>query len=293
MRSTGLHLLLVLGLFLVMGGCTDTGTLPQATIPDAAPGLAVAADSGDYQDPACCEKVIVTVPGPDPAECDPYASLNWCEGGGDCLTAGSTGCPIGGGPGPGGGGGVVPPDNPPADTACNTSDSPVLNDAAVQTGFEDLWNQSRMNLEQSQRLESAAWIVQNADGSRHMVPFSYTQRNACAVNGNFFPPPGAVGFVHTHPFTTGERMTACGPMTYETPNGQSHVVVGRDGQPLYHTYNNQPSPRDRHLLQGVINHVRKARGEPPLDGYVLDNEGITRYVGMNGDKDRLYGRCGY
>lgn len=183
-------------------------------------------------------------------------------------------------------------DDPPADTACNTADNALLNDAAVQAGFESLWNQSGINLAQSQRLESAAWIVQNPDGSRQLVPFSYNQRTACAVNGNFFAPPGTVAFVHTHPFLAGERMTACGPMTYEA-NGQSYVVVGRDGQPLYHTYNNQPSPRDRDLLQNVINRVRKARGDQLLEGYVIDNEGITRYVGMNGDKDRTYGRCGY
>jgi hypothetical protein len=204
---------------------------------------------------------------------------------------GVQGCAPGGGGG--GGGGDPQPDQPPADTACNTSDNAVLNDPTVQAGFENLWNQSGMNLQQSQRLESAGWIVQNANGSRQLVAFSYTQRDACGVNGNFFPPPGAVGFVHTHPFTTGERMTSCGPMTYEAPSGQTFVVVGRDGQPLYHTYNNQPSPRDRDLLQNVINRVRKARGEQPLEGYVIDNEGITRYSGMNGDKDRTYGRCGY
>jgi hypothetical protein len=240
---------------------------------------------------------------PGTGECDPWMNLNWCEGRdpGECITSdpstgepeeyvGIQGCGTGGGD-PGGGG--TPTDPPPADTACNTSDNAVLNDPSVQAGFESLWNQSGMNLQQSQRLESAGWIIQNADGSRQLVAFSYTQRNACAVNGNLFPPPGAVGFVHTHPFTTGERMTACGPITYEAPNGQTFVVVGRDGQPLYHAYNNQPSPRDRDLLQNVINRVRKSRGEQPLEGYVIDNEGITRYSGLNGDKDKTYGRCGY
>lgn len=59
-----------------------------------------------------------------------------------------------------------------------------------------------------------------------------------------------------------------------------------------HTLRNT-GPRDRHLLQNVINRVRRDRGEPTLAGYVIDNEGITRFVGMNGDKDTRYGRCGY
>jgi hypothetical protein len=43
------------------------------------------------------------------------------------------------------------------------------------------------------------------DGSHSLAPFSYSQRTACAVNGNLLAPPGAVAFVHTHPFVSGER----------------------------------------------------------------------------------------
>jgi hypothetical protein len=260
MRRIGLHLLLVLGLSLAFSGCTDTGTMPQGTTPGAAPGLTavVVADSGDYQGPACCEKVIVTVPGPDPAECDPYTSLNWCDGGGDCMTtqpgtmddpdsmtpsAGSTGCLPGGGGGtvPPGGGIPTPPPTVPQDTACKT-ESPALNDPAVQTGLKELWNQSGYSLEQQQRREAGAWIVRDASGAYRLAPLVDAVSTPCSINGNWNAPVGAVAFVHTHPFTSREVMTACGPITRRLADGREVPLVGKDGAPIYHRYGNGPSP---------------------------------------------------
>lgn len=262
---------------LAFAACTDAPTIPRTDAREAGPA-----------------SHVMPIDGGKP--CDPWRDVNWCEDpGDDCLT--STGDEAGvqncsGTPGgPGGGGPTV---NPPApDTACKTNDDAVLNDLAVQAGFEELWEQSGIDLEQSQRLESAAWIVQNPDGSHHLAPITYNQRDACGVNGNWFAPAGTIGFVHTHPFRSGEVMTACGPVTYEAPDGRRLTVIGQDGQPIYHRYNNQPSPRDRDLLTNVINRVRKARGEPGLRGYVIDNERITRYVNENGYKDTTYNRCGY
>ena len=234
----------------------------------------------------------------NPGTCDPWLDPNWCEDEGACLTSagGDPGdsasiqsCPGGGGPG---GGGTPPPSSqPPAPDTCRTQDA-VLNDAGIQAGLKDLWLRSRIGQPQAQRVEPAAWIVRNTDGTYGLVELSYTARGPCTVNGNWSAPPGAVGYVHTHPFIAGEEMAICGALKRPGPGGGWVDIVRPDGRPVYERYNNQPSWPDRQLITEVINRVRKARGEELLDAYVIDNERITRYT-MNGMKDVVYGRCGY
>jgi hypothetical protein len=43
----------------------------------------------------------------------------------------------------------------------------------------------------------------------------------------------------------------------------------------------------------VVNGVRKAQGKTALEGFVMDNERITRFTGTNEMKDVGYHRCGY
>jgi hypothetical protein len=122
-RKLASRLTPLVGMLLMLGGCGDGPTLSDR--PEGAgdaPNLTsgAGAESDEYQTSACCETVVVTVPGgapPPPPKCDPWTSLNWCEGDGDCMTgtlinphdpevmapsAGSTGCYYGGG-------GSVPP----------------------------------------------------------------------------------------------------------------------------------------------------------------------------------------
>lgn len=127
MRQFAIRLAGIVSLLLALGACADGPTLLDAPrAPDRSAKSTAAADTEDHQAPACCETVIVVVPGPDaPPPCDPWTSLSWCAGtgGGDCMTgapagdpgpdvlapaAGSTGCPGGGG-GPGGGTPFPPP----------------------------------------------------------------------------------------------------------------------------------------------------------------------------------------
>lgn len=244
----------------------------------------------------------VTWPGDGGAKCDPWLDSSWCEsdGDGDCMTsqlpAGSEEGVLGA-CGPGGtiggrDGGTGSPNPTPADTACTTLD-PALNDAAVQTGLRDLWQQSGIDKPQDQRAEAGGWIVRNTDGSHRLVPLSDMVREPCRLNGNWLAPLGTVGFVHTHPFRSHEVMIACGPVSRELPDGRSIPILGKNGQYLYHTYSNRPSPADRDLLQNVVNNIRRLRGESALQGYVIDNERITQYTGTNNREDKPYGRCGY
>lgn len=305
MRKLLLRVGLLLGLPLALSGCTDAVTLPQADAPAPSLTTAVEADSGDYQDPSCCEKVIVIVPGPDPAECDPYTSLNWCDGGGDCMTtqpshgddpelmtpnAGSTGCA-------GGGGGPVPPPPPPtteplpSDT-CRTGE-PALDAPAVKAGLKDLWDRSNPNAPQAQRLEQGAWIVQNADGSYGMAPFATSLQGPCNINGNYNPPPNAIAWVHTHPFTAGETMTICGAYKTRDPaTGAWRDIIGPDGRPVYPVYNNRPSIDD-HGTMADMNETLAMNGRDILMGVVIDHQQTSIYNESTAAGYTIRSRCGY
>ena len=165
-------LLFVLIMPFTVTACADAPTLPGADTRETGPNFGT----------------VTPIGGEEP--CDPWLDLNWCvdPGDGECITSTGNetttqGCGETGGGSPGGSSEPVP-----ADTACNTSDDGVLNDPQVQVGLEDLWKQSRFDSAQSQRLESAAWIVQNSDGSRQLAPFTYTQRDPCNANGNWLAP---------------------------------------------------------------------------------------------------------
>jgi hypothetical protein len=239
-------------------------------------------DSGDYQDPACCEKVIVTVPGPDPAECDPYMSLTWCDGGGDCVTtqpahtddpdpltpnAGSTGCP--------GGGGVVPPPSPPppnepGDT-CNTGDA-VVDDPKVSDGMKDLWARSNPDANLAQRRETAGWIVQTASGFS-IAPITTTSSSfGCAAFTANFPTSGTVvGFVHTHPYQVDETIVDCDLTTVQS-------------------YTGAPSDADRRASAALGSLLGRS---DPLPGYIIDKDGYYRFVGTSNTATPRLPRCGY
>lgn len=265
---------------LFVAACSDSPVGPGASARTAAPS-----ETGAY------------IPG-GPGECDPWLSADWCRDEELCPTALEPGtgdpfavqsCPGGGEPV--GGGPSPPATEPPSPDSCETQNT-VVDDPVVQAGFKDLWQRSRINEPQAQRLETAAWIVRNADGTHRLVELSYSQRGPCNVNGNWSAPPGAIGYVHTHPFAAGEEMVVCGALKRPLPGGGWADIVRPDGRPVYERYNNQPSWPDREMITEVINRVRKARGEELLDAYIIDNERITRYT-MNGVKDVVYGRCGY
>lgn len=270
---------------LLTAACADAPTAPS-----------VAPEGGPSE--------VVYGPGAPPA-CDPMLNLDWCEGGGGggCASSqpaegtpeefvGVQGCL---GPTKGGGGGTTPPPPPPADTTCLTGDA-ALDSPEVKQGLRDLWARSNPNAsQQAQRLEQAAWIVQRPDGSFYMAPFTIFAQDACSVNGNFYAPPGAVAWVHTHPFTAGEVMTACGPLRLSDPSAPEgfRIMVGPDGQPIYQTYDNKPSYPDRDVMFNV-NDARAKRGEVPLAGVMIDANQTTVY-----DEDypasglTVLPRCGY
>jgi hypothetical protein len=164
----------------------------------------------------------------------------------------------------------------------------------VKQGLKELWARSNASALQAQRLEQAAWIIQNPDGTFGMAPFSVTAQGPCRVNGNFNAPPGAVAWVHTHPFTRDEVQTICGALKQPDPTapGGYRDVLGPNGQPVYPVYRNNPSITDRELLSDVNDAMTRA-GRDQLAGVIIDANRTTVYTEIPGDSPTAFPRCGY
>jgi hypothetical protein len=262
MRIGTVRQAILAGLWITAAGCADA-MLPLAE--GRVPNLTTAAEpDGEQQTPACCDPVIVVVPGPD--VCDPSQSLDWCEGsGGECMTSqpgadgaeyqGTSGCDDEPGTGPGGDTpppprGEPPPNEPP-DT-CNTGE-PLVDAPDVSGRFSDLWLESVLK-----GVEKGGWIVASG-GTYRLVPFQNAAYSACGIDIYESPPPGTVSMLHTHPW----------PLFTVTPCG--YVNTGT------------PSQEDIQALQltGLST------------GYFLDEHGIGRFTANGGDQAYRIGRCGY
>lgn len=302
---TGLSRTWALLFALLLSACGDFGTLPVLDRPVGGDVLM----SGDCVPNS--EGIYVCPPisgGGVGGECDLY---HYDCGGDDCLSSAITsdemglqGCPGGGGSGAGGGaigdgagpggggggGGLVPPSCPDYDPSCDsesppdscaTSD-PVVNDAVVQSAFTQLWNNSNPDAPQGERLEQAAWIVQTPNGLQ-IVPWTDATFGPCTITpniGTFTIPPNAVGWIHTHPFRTGEFQTSCEPIRYDA-----------SGAPVHGTYSSFPNPDDIRL-SGLIN----ASLGRDIPSYTMDQRVIIRFVASSTttvEAISQYGRCGY
>jgi hypothetical protein len=190
---------------LVAGACADSPTAPPLTPDNRGP-----TETGAY------------IP-PDDGGCDKYTDPNFCQGPGTgtCITStpgtGASEDGVHGCPGDDGGGSnstPPPPEQPRADS-CLTGDD-ALDAPAVKQGLKDLWTRSNPDAPVAQRLEQAGWIVRGWDGSYSMVRFNASFQGPCEINGNFNAPPGAVAFVHTHPYRRGDVQTSCPPIQERT-----------------------------------------------------------------------------
>jgi hypothetical protein len=170
---------------------------------------------------------------------------------------------------------------------------PVLDSPSVQAGLADLWTRSNPSAPQAERLEQGGWIVQNADGSYGMAPFIVHSQGPCGINGNYNPPSNAVAWVHTHPFTTGERMVSCGAYKERDPaTGAWSDVIGPDGRPVYPEYRNRPSIDD-HEAVSDMNNALATVGRNLLVGVVIDHEQSSVYNENAAEGYTYYPRCGY
>jgi hypothetical protein len=298
---TGATLGRLLALFgaIASAACGDLATAPvtpsvvaRGSTPLPYGGCALGADGKTY----LCEPIDSQTP-PVSGECDPTW---WTPECGACMSStvsgpelqGLSGCPDGGGTGPGGGttdpgsgtgGGFVPPTEPPppADT-CHTDD-PTLNDPVVQAGFTDLWTRSDPLAEsQWERREQGAWIVQTAAGLE-IVPWTEVTNEPCRIRphyGSFSIPANAIAWVHTHPFWLDEVQYAC------EPEG-----TDENGSPRYARYNGFPNSQDIALAHAINESLGQV-----LPAYTIDGDKINRFTAtseVTTSEGSRYNRCGY
>lgn len=228
---------------------------------------------GDECDPSTgrCEE-------PTPGECitsgtpdsDSLAGLDDCGGGGSLGGGGSTD--------PGDGGSESPPASEDVSTdTCYTGD-PIVDTPTVQDGFNAIWTLSNYDPSGSQetRREQGGWILKDGQGYRFEQFPSTWNRTPCSIDfpPNLTPPSGAVGWVHTHPYRNGERMTEC---RQELPGGIQVAF----------TYRNDPSFDDDEITKAW-----RAMGYD-IKGYVIDADQITVFTGEDAAETvNAYSRCG-
>jgi hypothetical protein len=170
-----------------------------------------------------------------------------------------------------GGNDYYDPGTPPEDDApkpCNTGD-PAVDNAAMAAEMKALWAASNYSpsTPQDQRKEQYAWVVYQ--NGVYSFPSMGIPPTACGYEGetSATPPPGAIGFIHTHPWYIPEVQTSCG-----TGSG---VYLGL------------PSEDDIA--------ASKALGLP---GWIIDASKVTKFDGKNGPApvntiEFQVDRCGY
>jgi hypothetical protein len=290
---------------LLVAACSD---LPTSSLPPSAdldvdgPTQENSVECGSETDP-CLLPPVGNDPGDSDPGCDPYLTLNGCEceesEPGSPEVVGAEGCYNPGGTDPGTGGGTPPPGGddppplcpdwdpdcsenpppPPADT-CNTADS-VIEDPSIQAAFDTVWNQSNFGAPMADRREQGGWIFSDGSGGFRFEPFPAAwTRGPCSIDvpPGAMPPANAVGWVHTHPYTRGERLTECD--WQPTPIGKFPV-----------DYNGLTSEDDDNLQ------ARWRAATPAgasFTGYMIDADQITKFTGEGTlDTEQKFPRCGY
>jgi len=218
---------------------------------------------------------------PDPGDCDPTLP---------CFD---------------GPGGSQPPspgdDNPCLDSdppvwctdPCDTGD-PIIDNPTIQEAMENIWNDSNFDADEFDRREQGGWIIENPQtGNIEFEPFpSDWNRTACRIDipNEFTMPAGTVAMVHSHPYSTNEKMFAC-LANNELLTPETILTFKDQLEGAAELYQNKPSQNDIDLLEGF------ASQGISIDGYIIDNEGITKYNDQSNRNDpqtmESNERCGF
>jgi hypothetical protein len=162
---------------------------------------------------------------------------------------------------------------------CDVPDA-ALDSPEIQAAMQQIWDETNASAaDQTQRIEHGGWIIEGANGFSYQPFASTSVLRSCGFEVNEPIPPGAIGFIHSHPWRTGEEMRTCGAY----PDG------------TYPVYNGNASHNDIETAKGA-ERLRWGTGR----GYIIDKNGIslfspyTQATDRNGGgRDERYGRCGY
>jgi hypothetical protein len=161
--------------------------------------------------------------------------------------------------------------SPNAPEPCNTGDA-TIDDPAVQIGYRNLWAASNADANLAQRVERGGWIVRTPSGSFQVEEWTNMSGNYCGMSGSPPPPYSGtiVGFIHTHPYSVGEDVVNC----------EWQIVK----------YEGKPSSADRATSAQLGPQFGYGTGLP---GYILDKNGIVKFVGWTEVVDQRHNRCGF
>ena len=124
---------------------------------------------------------------------------------------------------------------------------------------------------------SPLWSPQRMERIQKAISRNY--RKLRTLPAGTLPPLGAIGWVHTHPYKNGDRLTVCPGTLVRFAEGTISTVYDR--------YRNEPSDYDG---------ITSSRWY--FGGYMIDKDKITEYIG---DRYAPYkvtitsqvNRCGY
>ena len=201
----------------------------------------------------------------------------------------------GGGSGSGGSGGgstpsddTPPGDTIPSDTACEATGDTLVDKTQVQDAFAAVWAASNADAASSwDRREAGGWIVKTATGYAFQ-PFTDMVAEACGMNplndAALEPPVNVIAWVHSHPFAFGERAESCAARNQRT------------GELERRPYRGRPSTNDA-VFTDEVNRRLEAGGRPPIDGFIVDKDGIRRFRSLGFEGTYVMypaiGRCAY
>lgn len=163
---------------------------------------------------------------------------------------------------------------------CPPVDS-IMDSVSVRDSVASAWQRSNYapGSDQTTRWEQGGWIIRGSDGRYSVLDFAFPAQN-CGLNPppGTQPPPGAVAWFHTHPWTFDEKATTCFKFNFNAPNVPS-VLRNLGLQPQ--NYKGVPSEDDQ-ATAGVWN----------LPGYIIDADGIARFDSTT-TRRISSARCGY
>ncbi|MCR9133150.1 MAG: hypothetical protein NXI08_11265 [bacterium] len=179
----------------------------------------------------------------------------------------------------------------PEEEPCETGDENI-DDPNVQEALNEIWEDSNADAtDQFDRKEQGGWIIENPiTGKKSFQEFPNSwQRLPCKIEvpESITIPSNTIGIVHTHPFTTGEKMYSC----LGAPNMVIAEMIEDVNPDIIEIYENQPSPGDLDMIKTINEHGFD------LDGYIIDEQGIVNYdeetVKDDSSTMKNYERCAY
>lgn len=165
--------------------------------------------------------------------------------------------------------------NPPVWCSCNDTGDPILDNLGIKEEIYNLFNASNANASNTfDRKEQGMWITKNpTTGEYGFSKFEdgWSNFTPCGMDyADIGIPSNTIGWVHSQPFSIGEKMFPCAGFT------ESEVSITLQISPNAfdkYVYTGAPSTDDQVLINLVEDEIPGLN----LKSYIIDKDGITEY----------------